>query len=141
LKRQGCIADIAPLYIKIYKQGFFSLLRVHLIDVYWVPVPFANPRQLSIHFVKHAHKFGLNTEREYEEMADAFMSQPLNADLFEGISPYGSLRRYRLHGTTLYFGIAVRVTVIITFHPRDPYGVARRGGPAGFIAHQCSQVK
>jgi hypothetical protein len=116
------------------------LLRAPNADVYWFPVPFENPRQLAIHFAKHAHKFGLTTEREYEEMADAFMSQPLNADLYECVSPHRSRLRYRLQGSTLYFGIAARVTVLVTFHPRDPHGVALRGGPAGFVAHQCAQV-
>ncbi len=112
-----------------------------ILDVYWFTVPFANQRQLAIHFAKHAHKFGLSTEREYEEMADAFMSQAINADLFECTSPHGSQRRYRLQGSTLYFGVAVQVTVLITFHPRDAHGVAMRGGPAGFVAHQCSLVR
>jgi hypothetical protein len=110
-------------------------------EVYWVPVPFANPRQLAIHFAKHGHKFGLTAEWQYEAMADAFMSQPLNADLYECTSTMGVPRRYRLQASNLYFGVAVRVTVLVTFHPRDARGVAAKGGPAGFIAHQCSQVR
>jgi hypothetical protein len=103
-------------------------------------VPFASPRQLILHFVKHGHKFGAASELDYEQMADAFMSEPLNGDLHECISPHGARCRNRIQASTLYFGVALHA-IIRTFHPKDANGVAKRGGPAAYVAYKCSEVR
>jgi len=100
-------------------------------------VPFASALHLTTHFHKHGHRFGAATENDYEKMAEAFMSQPLHADLYECTRTDGD--RIRLEGITHYYGVAYDVTIIRTFHIRDAHGIAMRGGPAGFVAHKCRE--
>ncbi len=95
---------------------------------------------MALHFVKHGHKFGAASELEYERMADAFMSQPLNHDLLQCISLHGARCRNRIQASTLYFGVALHLS-IRTFHTKDANGVAKKGGPASYVAALCSEVR
>jgi hypothetical protein len=108
-------------------------------------VPFPDPKERAKHFIKHGHKFGAADEFEYERMADAFMTAPAHPNLYEGVrataSRAGSRDRFRLDAITLHFGIAYGVLELRTYHIRDPHGIAMHGGPAGFIAHKCAEVK
>lgn len=102
-------------------------------------MPFASPPQLSLHFAKHGHKFGAATEQDYEKMADAFMSQALHSQLHECIGTNGD--RIRLEEITLYYGVAYNVSTIRTFHTKDANQIAHAGGPAGYIAQKCAEVR
>jgi hypothetical protein len=104
-------------------------------------VPFPNARQRASHFIKHGGDFGALNEFDYERMADAFMSEPMHADLHECTQLHGTHDRIRLNATTLHYGVAYNVLTIRTFHIRDTYSIARRGGPAGFIAFKCAEVR
>jgi hypothetical protein len=104
-------------------------------------MPFENAMKLSIHFAKHGHKFGAATAEEYEGMADEFMGRPLNADLQECVSPHGSQDRVRLEGTTPYYGVAYGFDILRTFHVKDRFGVARKGGPRAFVGTKCAEVR
>ena len=103
-------------------------------------VPFVNPTQRALHFLGHGHEFGAADEFEYERMADAFMSDPLQGDLLECTNPTGDHDRIRLHAITLHFGVAYNVTIVRTYHIRNALGVARKGGPLGFITAKCAEV-
>lgn len=104
-------------------------------------VPFENEYKRNTHFLKHGRKFGVATEEEYERMADAFMSKPITADIFECTSPYGRKDRNRLEGSTLHFGAAYNGTILYTFHPRAADSVQRKGGPLGFVLSKCAEVR
>jgi hypothetical protein len=104
-------------------------------------VPFESAFKLTSHFLKHGHKFGARTEAEYEQMAEAFMSKPVTADIFECVSPHGRHDRNRLEGSTLYFGVAYGLSTIYTFHPRTLHGVTSKGGPLQFVLAKCAEVK
>lgn len=132
------------LLFTIIQIGRLAKLNVELgflekcCRVYLISVPFADALSLSLHFVKHGHKFGAATEQEYEQMADRFMSQVLHPDLHECIKA-SNLDRIRLEGATRYFGVAYNVLTIRTFHVRDTFSIAHGGGPAGFVAHKCAE--
>jgi hypothetical protein len=103
-------------------------------------VPFANANQRAIHFARHRHEFGAADEFEYERLADAFMTGPVHIDLYECINPTGTNDRNRLDGSTRHFGVAYGQLVLRTYHIRDAFSIAYRGGPAGFVTHKCSEV-
>jgi hypothetical protein len=104
-------------------------------------VPFESAYKLKIHFVKHGWKFGAATQEDYERMADAFMSKPITADIYECVSPHGRHDRNRLEGSTLHFGAAYNGTVLYTFHPKTADNVQRKGGPLGFVLSKCAEVR
>jgi hypothetical protein len=102
-------------------------------------VPFPSSKQRRIHFSKHGHSFGAADEFEYERMADAFMAMPSHPDLHECFNP--TLQdRIRLDATTRYFGVAYNVSMLRTFHIRDAFSIAYRGGPLAFVRYKCSEV-
>ncbi len=100
-------------------------------------VPFASALQLSTHFLKHGKKFGAASEQEYEQMADAFMSKPIRAGLFECTSVHGRCERNRIEESTLYFGVAYNGSTIATFFPHSALTVKSKGGSQGFILSKC----
>lgn len=104
-------------------------------------MPFANAEELSIHFVKHGHKFGAATEADYESMADVFMSQAPNPDLHDCIRHVKTNDRIRLEGATRFFGIAYGVLTLRSFYPKDASAIAADGGPAGFVARKCAEKR
>ena len=102
-------------------------------------VPFYSPVQRKKHFLKHGHTFGAMDEFHYEQMADIFMSSPAHLNTFECVNPNGTHDRIRLDGVTRHFGVDFKMG-IRTYHIRDAAGIARRGGPLGFVAHKCAEV-
>ena len=46
-------------------------------------MPFLDALQRDIHFAKHGREFGAADAMEYERMADAFMFDPITADIGE----------------------------------------------------------
>jgi pyocin large subunit-like protein len=107
-------------------------------------VPFASPYLLQIHFERHRHEFGVADEQEYERMADRFMSQPPNADLFDGtcLNPRanGSHDRLRLHGKTRWFGVAYEVLTVRTLFVQDHREIREAGGPRAFVDLKCLET-
>ncbi len=104
-------------------------------------MPFPDPVQRALHFQRHGNEFGATDEFHYEQMADAFMSQPLHPSLHEGIRLHGAHDRIRLDAITRHFGVAYGVLSIRTYHIRDPHGIALRGGAAAFVAYKCAKVR
>jgi hypothetical protein len=106
-------------------------------------VPFPNAIERKKHYRKHGWKFGARDEHDYERMADEFMSAPMHADLYEDtmLRQNGVLDRLRLHGVTLHFGVAHHISILRSFYPRKPHEITRHGGPAGFIAAKCKEVR
>jgi pyocin large subunit-like protein len=93
----------------------------------------------DIHFRRHGHEFGVGTPDEYEQMADAFMFGPINADTHECIGPNGN-RRKRMDYITVHFGAAVvRRNVLITFYIPTADTARRHGGAAQLFADYCAQ--
>lgn len=104
-------------------------------------MPFPNPIQRALHFVKHGHHFGAVDEYHYERMADAFMAAPLHPNLYEGTRSTGTRDRIRLDAVTRHYGVAYGILNLRTYHIRDAHGIALRGGPAGFVAFKCAEVR
>jgi hypothetical protein len=102
-------------------------------------LPFANAQELSIHFAKHGHKFGIATEKEYEKMADAFMSGAMNANTKECTRP-NRTRRCRLDFVRIHFGVAcINPSFVLTFYPVDPAVVAFNRDVNGFFTNECAR--
>ena len=100
-------------------------------------VPFASAFHLSSHFLKHGKDVGAVSEQEYEQMADAFMSKPIRAGIYECTSVHGRRERNRIEESTFYFGVAYNGSTIATFYPPSAVSVKRKGGPQGFILSKC----
>jgi len=103
-------------------------------------VPFPDPKQRAMHFKRHGSDFGAIDEHHYERLADAFMTAPLHPNLHEGIRTSGTRDRIRLNALTRHCGIAYGVLSIRTYFVKDAYGIALRGGAAGFVAFECAKV-
>ena len=103
-------------------------------------MPFETPKSRAIHFARHGQEFGAKDEYEYERMADTFMSLPLGANVYECTNLSGTFDRIRLDGSTRFFGVSFGILTVRTFHVRDAFSIAHRGGPAGFVAHKCAEV-
>lgn len=102
-------------------------------------VPFANVMKRDIHFRRHGHEFGAATPEEYEQMADAFMLGPMNADTRECRRPNNNLRN-RMDFVTVYFGVAeIRRPILATFYIPRPDTVTRHGGVARLFADYCAR--
>jgi hypothetical protein len=104
-------------------------------------VPFLNARDREMHFKKHGSVFGALNEFDYERMADAFMSEILHADLHECRRLTGTQDRIRLNGINRHYGVAYNLLTVRTYHIRDEHGIRLRGGPAGFVAFKCAEVR
>jgi hypothetical protein len=95
--------------------------------------------ELALHFRKHGHKVGAATAADYEQMADAFMFGPMNADTQECTRPAGR-RRCRLDFRAVHFGVACVVPAfVITFYPPDARTVARHGGMNRYFLYECGR--
>lgn len=107
-------------------------------------VPFASPYLLQIHFERHKHEFGVANEHDYERMADRFMSQPTNADLFDGTCVNqrgnGDHDRLRLHGKTRWFGVAYGVLTVRTLYVQNHREIRAAGGPRAFVDLKCLET-
>lgn len=102
-------------------------------------VPFPTVMERDIHFRRHGHEFGVGTPVEYEQMADAFMFGPMNADTHECIQA-SKPRRNRMDFVTVHFGVAVAVPeVLLTFYIPRPDTVTRHGGVAKLFADYCAR--
>ena len=103
-------------------------------------MPFANPKELGIHFRKHGHEVGARTAAEYEQMADAFMLGAMNTDTQECLRG-NRVKRCRLDFVTTHFGVALAATpVMLTFYPPRPDTIARYGGILGYFQHECGRM-
>jgi len=101
-------------------------------------VPFKSVMKRNIHFTRHGHEFGVGTPEQYEQMADAFMLGPMNADTSERVRPNGNLRN-RMDFVTVHFGVAeVHRPVVCTFYIPRPDTVKRHGGVARLFADYCA---
>ena len=103
-------------------------------------MPFASPYKRASHFVLHGHEFGAADEYAYEQMADAFMSQVMNPNLYECIRTVGAGDRVRLDGAIGYYGVAFILT-IRTFHTKSQQQIAAAGGPLALVTRKCSERK
>jgi hypothetical protein len=104
-------------------------------------VPFRNPKQRAIHFVRHGHEFGAINEFDYERLADAFMSAAPSLDLFECSRTSGTRDRVRLNALTCHYGVAYNIVILRTYFIRSRSEIARCGGPAAFVAAKCAEIR
>lgn len=104
-------------------------------------VPFHPPKQRTLHFLRHGHEFGAADEFEYERMADAFMSCPLDTQMLERTRATGRTDRLRLHIVTRHFGVAWGILTVTTYFIVTASKITRDGGPAGYIAARCAEVR
>lgn len=105
-------------------------------------VPFRDAKQRALHFRRHGHEFGATDELQYEGMSDAFMTAPMNPILLECVRITEPIDRLRLNVNTRCFGVAESLTTVVkTMHIRDAFGIAHRGGPAGFMAFKQIEVR
>jgi hypothetical protein len=107
-------------------------------------VPFANHFERDIHFTKHGHKFATVDATDYERMADVFMYGALGPDTHEcmrPVGPTGVRDRVRFDFGTHYQAIACIVPAFLrSFYPVELRFIARRGGEAGYFAHECGRM-
>jgi hypothetical protein len=94
-ERESKAVREASILIELCLQNEGMELSLRYIDL---TVPFANPYLLQSHFDRHGHEFGATSEQEYEQMADAFMSQAPSPDLHDGVcvNPRGNGMHDRL---------------------------------------------
>lgn len=103
-------------------------------------MPFSTAQERALHFQKYGHKFGATTEIQYEQMADAFMGQPMTITMRECIRPQG-IDRLRFNIANDHFGAAiVASTIIKTFHIVPYFKIIRRGGKTAFFNYECARV-
>jgi pyocin large subunit-like protein len=94
----------------------------------------------ALHFRKHGHKFGLQSEVDYEQMADSFMFGVLNRPTRECTRP-NAADRVRFNHVNRHFGVAcIAPEFVRTFYPVEQKKVARHGGPDQFFAFECGRV-
>jgi hypothetical protein len=104
-------------------------------------VPFRLPIHRAKHFMRHGHEFGAADELEYERMADAFMQSPLLSTMIQCIRTITPFDRLRLDSGTRFYGVEAPSAYLKTFMVKDAFNIAYRGGPAGFIAHKCTELR
>jgi hypothetical protein len=80
-------------------------------------VPFVSAFELAIHFAKHGAKFGAATPADYEALADAFLTGPMNATTDDCTRP--NLVDYlRFDSSNRHFGLlCLRTTASEPFIP------------------------
>jgi len=127
-----------PLGLQPHPGNVYCIQHIAMYSGF--TVPFVSALQRAKHFTRHRHEFGVADEFEYERLADAFMTAPIHADIHECTNPTGDHDRNRLDGSTRHFGVAYGTLTIRTYHIRDSFSIAYRGGPAGFVAYQCAKV-
>jgi len=103
-------------------------------------MPFANALELRIHFAKHGAKFGLSNPADYEAMADAFMTGPMDANTRDCTRP--NLVDYlRLNFSNLHFGVlCLQNNRVRTFFPVESRLIIRRGGRAAYFRFECART-
>jgi pyocin large subunit-like protein len=85
----------------------------------WRTKGFASDDDLEEHFLDHGADFGAATKEEYEEMADAFLGEPLSSTARQCTRQgSGDILRYDL--ATEEFGILTRNGIIRTYFVPDP---------------------
>lgn len=103
-------------------------------------MPFQDTLERDIHFAKHGHEFGASDAMEYERMADAFMFDPIIADVRECIRP-GGMDRLRFGYSSHRLGVAcTRPVFIRTFHVVRSVNIASHGGTRGYFQWQCGRI-
>lgn len=103
-------------------------------------MPFSSQFERDIHFAKHGSEFGAVDALDYERMADAFMTGPIDSNTHECIRPQGR-DRLRFGFVTLWLGVACVAPVFIkTFHVVRLLAVASHGGSAGYFSWQCGRI-
>jgi hypothetical protein len=103
-------------------------------------MPFLDALQRDIHFAKHGREFGAADAMEYERMADAFMFDPITADIGECTRRNGR-DRLRFGYTSHHFGVACTGPVFLrTFHIVGAINIASHGGTRGYFQWQCGRI-
>jgi pyocin large subunit-like protein len=77
-------------------------------------VPFEDAVTLSFHYEKHRNEFTYQSEFEYQQAADAFMSAPLQAPVRECHRAAGD--RVRFDRKNELFGVVAPSGFLKTFH-------------------------
>lgn len=103
-------------------------------------MPFVSNFELAIHFAKHGAKFGAATPAEYEALAEAFLSGPMNATTSDCTRP--NLVDYlRFDSGNRHFGVlCLQNNCVRTFYPAELALVTSRGGAAGFFTFECARI-
>jgi hypothetical protein len=96
--------------------------------------------ELAIHFAKHGAKFGVATAADYEALADAFLTGPMNATTRDCTRP--KLIDYlRFDSSNRHFGVlCLQNNSVRTFYPAELALVTSRGGSAAFFAFECARI-
>ena len=105
-------------------------------------MPFCDPLERDMHFVKHGQKFGAGDASEYERMADIFMFGAATDDSRDCIRPNNG-DRVRFGFVTHLEGVVRRLPVpecIRTFYPVRRTTIARHGGEARYFAYECARI-
>ena len=74
--------------------------------------------ELQIHYAKHRADFAVSTDKEYERLADAFLSRPLYPDLMQCTRTKGDIVRYDV--VTQEYGVLSVSGVIRTYFKPIP---------------------
>lgn len=102
-------------------------------------MPFSTAQERALHFQKHGREFKAATEVEYEQMADAFMGQPMTITTRECIRPQG-IDRLRFNVANDHFGAAiVASTIIKTFYIVRLGTIKHHGGKTAFFGYECAR--
>ena len=103
-------------------------------------MPFQDTLERDLHFAKHGHEFGAADAAEYERMADAFMFDPINVDVWECIRT-NRIDRLRFGYSSHRLGVASILPVFIrTFHLVGAVNIASHGGTRGYFRWQCGRI-
>jgi len=103
-------------------------------------MPFRDALERDIHFAKRGHEFGAADAVTYERMADAFMFDPIAADVGE-CTRRNAVDRLRFGYISHHLGVAcIAPTFIRTFYVVDAINIARHGGTRGYFQWQCGRI-
>jgi hypothetical protein len=95
--------------------------------------------ELSTHFRKHGHKFGVTTETDYEQLAEQFLFGAMDGDTQDCIRPDG-IDRVRFKNGNRHLGVAIIAPGFVrTFYPVEARHIARCGGATGYLAFECNR--
>jgi hypothetical protein len=103
-------------------------------------VPFVNAFELAIHFARHGAEVGAATPEDYEALAEAFLSGPMNATTKDCTRP-NLIDYLRFDFNNSHFGVlCLQNNCVRTFYPAAARIIVRRGGPSGFMAFECARM-
>jgi hypothetical protein len=103
-------------------------------------MPFSDALERDIHFAKHGHEFGAADAGKYERMADAFMFDPIAADVGECIRHNG-VDRLRFGYSSHHLGVACTGPVFVrTFYVVGAINIACHRGTRGYFRWQCGRI-